>query len=84
MPWDDFMAAYADAGGTPLSRAESDFFSIYAPLRLLTLVQNPRQLFERGATNDLRLAETAASFIPQQVDRIDRVLRSVLAADQRA
>lgn len=78
MPWSQFLDAYSRAGGVPLTGIESDFFGIYAAIRLLTLVQHPRLLFEQGATNDLRLAETAASFIPQQIDRIDRIVASVL------
>ena len=79
LPWDDFMAAYVQAGGEKLSRMELDFFSLYAAMRLLTLVQAPRVLFEAGGTNDLRLAETAASFIPQLVDRTAGMLRIVRA-----
>jgi hypothetical protein len=78
LPWEDFMAAYAAAGGGQISRREVDFFALRALVRLTVLVQDGRAAFEAGCTNDIVVTGAGAFFIQRLMLRLSRVVNDVL------
>jgi aminoglycoside phosphotransferase (APT) family kinase protein len=76
--WQRFMDAYVKAGGANLSQREIDYFSLRAIVRLMTLVQQGRDAFEGGTTNDILIAGAGAFFAQRLLHRLSVVLTGVL------
>jgi aminoglycoside phosphotransferase (APT) family kinase protein len=78
--WQQFMAAYAAAGGPRIDQRQVDFFALRAILRLMILVLiGGRETFEKGLSEDVLVANAGASFSQRLLHRFAQVLDSVLS-----
>lgn len=76
--WDEFLAAYVDAGGIPFPAAVIDYFSLRAGIHLMTLLQYGCSRLINGATSDINLAEVGTSFIPRHHHRIANMVSTIV------
>lgn len=67
MPWDEFMAAYRDAGAPAISDERIRFFTVWRTLYLSILTGGTRTLFESGGDQDLRIAGIGYTTFPRQL-----------------
>lgn len=67
LPWEDFMAAYVAAGGEPISEERMRFFTVWRTLHLSILTGNAKEVFEKGADQDLRIATIGYNTFPKQL-----------------
>ncbi|MFA5630550.1 MAG: phosphotransferase family protein [Porticoccaceae bacterium] len=65
MPWDDFMSAYQEAGGSAISPHEVAFFSVWRSLQLAIQCLGTRQMFTSGVDQDLRIAAIGYNTLPK-------------------
>ena len=78
MPWVEFVAHYRAAGGQPVSARQVHFFGIWETLRINIALRHVRELYETGATQDIRLGEVGTYYVPRFVHRISQHLRRAL------
>ncbi len=76
--WNYFLDAYVAAGGRRPTSEQTDFFTLYALVKLCTLVAYARSIFDAGHTNDQFMAEVGASFLPKLVERLATQLNAIL------
>jgi aminoglycoside phosphotransferase (APT) family kinase protein len=67
VPWDDFMASYQEAGGSPISSLRLSYFEVWRPLGLALIAARATRQFEESHYSDLRLATIAADTMPRQL-----------------
>ncbi len=78
--WSKFMAAYAQAGGPPITQRQVDFFALRAALRMLLLVmQGGRDAFEKRGAEGVLVASANAHWSQRFVHRFSGVVTDVLA-----
>jgi len=80
LPWEEFMAAYRDAGGPPVSEARMAFFTVWRPLLLSVLTGFARHSYDSGVDRDLRIAAIGCNTFPKQL----RDLANDLAQEMQA
>lgn len=56
MPWREFLDAYVDAGGRPISPERQHFFTVWKLVNYIMFADAARRMFEAGIDPDLRLA----------------------------
>ncbi len=78
VPWQDFVARYREAGGQPVTARQVHFFGIWEILRINIQLRHVRELYESGATEDIRLGEVGTYYVPRFVHRISQHLRRAL------
>jgi aminoglycoside phosphotransferase (APT) family kinase protein len=77
--WAKFMAAYAEAGGPPITQRQIDFFALRAGLRMLLLVmQGGRDAFEKRGAEGVLVASANAHWSQRFIHRFSGVLTDVL------
>jgi aminoglycoside phosphotransferase (APT) family kinase protein len=59
MPWPEFMKAYTDAGGSNVSAEEVDFYSVWASVRLGSMLTYSNWLLSRGMAGGLDFLSTS-------------------------
>jgi aminoglycoside phosphotransferase (APT) family kinase protein len=79
--WSTFMSAYIAAGGAQIGQRETDWFSLRALVHLATLAQFSRNMLDSNSSDDIRVAETGASWLPRLKERLATLLLSILAND---
>jgi aminoglycoside phosphotransferase (APT) family kinase protein len=67
LPWDQFMEAYAQAGGPVITPARLRFFTVWRTLILSVWTGSTRGAYDRGPDRDLRLAAIAHNTYPRQL-----------------
>ena len=83
LPWTEFVAAYAAAGGHEVSDAELRFFGVWTYLRNATLGAMALQRVLAGATTDIRTVAIALHSRARLEASLARTLASALAGDAR-
>lgn len=76
LPWDEFMQAYHQAGGPPVSARRMAFFTVWRTLLLSVLTRFARNSYDSATDRDLRVAAIGHNTFPRQL----RDLASDLAA----
>jgi aminoglycoside phosphotransferase (APT) family kinase protein len=82
LPWDDFMAAYRDAGGPVIAPERLRFFTVWRTLILSIWTGGTRGTYDRGADRDLRLAAIAHNTYPRQLRALANDLAQAIAAQE--
>jgi aminoglycoside phosphotransferase (APT) family kinase protein len=67
LPWEDFMAAYYDAGGPKISDRRMAFFRVWRTLTLSVWTGMARGAFDSGKDRDLRVAAIGHNTMPRQL-----------------
>jgi aminoglycoside phosphotransferase (APT) family kinase protein len=80
--WDRFMEVYMANGGLPLTQTEVDYFTFRSYIWANSTMQNARNIFESGTTDDIRLAEIGVSLTPLFLDCAANVFEKVLRKEQ--
>lgn len=80
LPWEDFLAAYHDAGGQPVSAERMAFFTVWRTLLLSVLTGFARHSYDSGVDRDLRVATIGCNTFPKQL----RDLANDLAKEMKA
>lgn len=78
VPWQKFVERYRAAGGQPVTARQIHFFGMWETLRINIALRHVRQLYESGATEDIRLGEVGLYYVPRFVHRISQHLRRAL------
>jgi aminoglycoside phosphotransferase (APT) family kinase protein len=55
MPWEDFMAAYASAGGPSVAEDQIDFYAIFCAARFAALSAAVKKIVVAGQSRDIQL-----------------------------
>ena len=77
--WSRFMAAYAEAGGPPVTQRQIDYFALRACLRMLLLVlEGGRDGFETRGADGVLVASAGAHWSQRFVHRFSGVVADVL------
>jgi aminoglycoside phosphotransferase (APT) family kinase protein len=77
--FEEFLAAYRSAGGSPPPKKQIDFFVLWGMLRLAVMNCQVERAFEEGRMTDIRHAVVAISFSRQQMLRVSACLGKLLA-----
>ncbi len=67
LPWEEFMAAYRDAGGPDISEERLSFFTVWRTLLLSVLTGFAYASYEKGTDRDLRIAAIGHNTFPKQL-----------------
>lgn len=79
MEWPRFMAAYAAAGGPPVTQRQVDYFALRACLRMLNLVmQGGRDGFDKRGAEGMLVASAGAHWSQRFVHRFAGVVADVV------
>ncbi|MET0985650.1 MAG: phosphotransferase, partial [Steroidobacteraceae bacterium] len=76
--WDEFLAAYAAAGGSLPGKQQLDYFALWAVVRLAVMVFQGQCGFERGELTDIKQAVLCVSSPTEMVLRVGRRLQPLL------
>lgn len=79
LPWADFMAAYEQGGGPPISAVRMSFFTVWRTLMLSVLTGFARHAYDTGIDRDLRIEAIGCNTFPKQL----RDLANDLAREMR-
>jgi aminoglycoside phosphotransferase (APT) family kinase protein len=78
LPWQEFFDHYLASGGQPVTQRQIHFFGMWEILRINIQLRHVRELYETGATDDIRLGEVGVYYVPRFVQRISQHLRRAL------
>ncbi|MBB35070.1 MAG: hypothetical protein CME88_08105 [Hirschia sp.] len=84
MPWEDFMAAYYDAGGPEISARRLSFFTVWRTLILSVWTGMARAAYDSGTDRDLRLAAIGHNTFPRQLRALANDLADAIKAEEAA
>ena len=76
--WDDFMAAYNEAGGCDVSRNEVHFFMLFSQLRLVSYIFRARTLLETGQSDSIQRIDSSTFALQRILHHISLEMRQIL------
>lgn len=76
-PWEEFLAAYEEAGGILPSPEAIDFFILFANVRLATMVWQSASAFMSGQYNDIMWADPVVHDLRIGVMRVAQQLKAI-------
>ncbi|MGV0872846.1 phosphotransferase family protein [Mycolicibacterium sp. XJ879] len=79
LPWEQFMAAYHRAGGPQSSQAALDFYTLWAGLRLYSMLLQARAAIVSGALLDCEVTMCVVDYTPKLLHQTSVALREILA-----
>lgn len=84
LPWEDFMAAYAEAGGPDIPAERLSFFAVWRTLILSVWTGVARSAYDSGKDRDLRVAAIGHNTFPRQLRALANDLADAMAAEEMA
>lgn len=79
LPWDRFIAAYHQAGGPNSAQVDVDFYTLWASLRLYSMLLQARVAIVSGALLDSEVTVCVVDYIPKLLHQTSVALREILA-----
>ncbi|MGV0715558.1 phosphotransferase family protein [Mycolicibacterium sp. XJ662] len=79
LPWEQFVTAYHHAGGPQSSQVALDFYTLWASLRLYSMLLQARAAIVSGALIDCEVTLCVVDYVPKLLHRTSVALREILA-----
>lgn len=80
MPWADFLARYAERGGTIPSEEALLFYQLWRALRTTTTCLLARRAFDSGRNTDMRMAFAGRIILKDWITRVETLAARIIPA----